>query len=181
MSVKNIYFVHCQITNRVKIGSAFDVRSRLRSLQIGSPTKLTLIGSIGGEQNTEHSLHKLFQNYRSHGEWFEYEGPVRICVEQLLVAAAGVVTQPTVVDASKVSAAVSPLDDFIKQRVCQGDGVPARAMYRSYEDWCNATGRGKVTETAFGRTMKTKLVRDDNRRIHTYVGVALRDHQSNAA
>jgi hypothetical protein len=42
MSVKNVYFIHCQITNRVKIGSAFDVLSRLRSLQIGSPTKVDL-------------------------------------------------------------------------------------------------------------------------------------------
>src|SRR5262245_17115194 len=89
MSNKYIYFVLCQTTKRVKIGTAFDVQARLASLQTGSPTRLILIGSIEGGRDVELLLHRTCSQWRAHGEWFEYNAPVRDCIENLLVTEHG--------------------------------------------------------------------------------------------
>ena len=56
-----------------------------------------------------------------------------------------------------------------------GAGVTARAMYEAYKAWCEVNGMAKMHETRFGRTMKKKFERDDSKRVHVYVNVALHD------
>jgi putative DNA primase/helicase len=56
-----------------------------------------------------------------------------------------------------------------------GPGVTARAMYEAYKAFCDANGMAKMHETRFGRTMKKKFTRDDTKRVHVYVDVALHD------
>jgi putative DNA primase/helicase len=56
-----------------------------------------------------------------------------------------------------------------------GPGVASRAMYEAYVLWCQANGKTKMFETRFGRTMKKKFRRDDSKRVHVYVDVALHD------
>lgn len=56
-----------------------------------------------------------------------------------------------------------------------GAGVTARAMYEAYKAFCDANGMAKMHETRFGRTMKKKFTRDDTKRVHVYVDVALHD------
>jgi hypothetical protein len=47
------------------------VRSRLDSMQTGSPVQLRVIGVIAGVgQEHETALHRRFVAARSHGEWF---------------------------------------------------------------------------------------------------------------
>lgn len=56
-----------------------------------------------------------------------------------------------------------------------GAGVTARAMYEAYKAWCEVNGMARMYETKFGRTMKKKFARDDTKRVHVYVDVALHD------
>lgn len=52
--------------------------------------------------------------------------------------------------------------------------VTAREMYDAYRAWCSANARDAFHETRFGRTMKTKLKRDDGR-IRRYLDCLLHD------
>lgn len=72
-----VYFLLCKTTQRVKIGTAEHPLSRCAELQIGSPTKLALIGKIPGHRSQEVYLHKLLRKFRLHGEWFQYNDYVR--------------------------------------------------------------------------------------------------------
>ncbi|KRR25929.1 phage/plasmid primase, P4 family [Bradyrhizobium retamae] len=56
-----------------------------------------------------------------------------------------------------------------------GPGVPARDMYQGFLRFVDVNGMAKMHETRFGRTMKKKLTRDDTKRVHVYVDVALHD------
>lgn len=60
-----------------------------------------------------------------------------------------------------------------------GPGVQSRAMYDGFKAWCLANSIAEMKETRFGLTMKNKLVRDDTKRIHLYVDVALHDIPQN--
>lgn len=73
---------------------------------------------------------------------------------------------------------MDPCQQFIDAHVRpdpEGPGVTARAMYAAFEAFAKANGMAKMFETRFGRTMKKKLTRDDTKRVHMYVGVALHD------
>lgn len=66
-----IYYIACPTTNRVKIGfTTGDPEKRLRTLQTGSPTQLTLLGHEPGTLAGEQELHRLFDVHRIQGEWF---------------------------------------------------------------------------------------------------------------
>lgn len=56
-----------------------------------------------------------------------------------------------------------------------GPGVTARAMFLAYKAWCEVNGKSHMHETRFGRTMKKKFRRDDTKRVHVYLDVALHD------
>jgi hypothetical protein len=68
-----VYFVEMEGSKAIKIGftAADDVAQRMRQLQTGQPNKLSLLGSIAGDQDAERSLHAIFAAYRVSGEWFE--------------------------------------------------------------------------------------------------------------
>lgn len=70
----NIYFIQSVIGGPVKIGKAFDIESRLLQHQIGSPFILRVVKVIENvPHNTEKELHKKYEKYRLHGEWFSEE------------------------------------------------------------------------------------------------------------
>lgn len=66
----------------VKIGSSIDPRRRLLDLQGQSPVHvdLTLLGYVRGSLALERKVHRFLAAYRSHGEWFRDDGPVRSVV-----------------------------------------------------------------------------------------------------
>ena len=67
-----IYFIQQGDTGPIKIGyTDGSVENRLRTLQTGSPKKLTLLGFITGTQEQEKLLHRFFHAERIAGEWFE--------------------------------------------------------------------------------------------------------------
>lgn len=63
------YFVQSVDGGPIKIGfTSKDPNERLAALQVGSPTKLRIVGLL--PSNCEKELHKRFADHRSHGEWF---------------------------------------------------------------------------------------------------------------
>jgi hypothetical protein len=64
------YLIQCETTGLVKIGFSNDPNERLRTLRIGSPTRLVIRGVLGGGRDMEATLHARFAHRRSHGEWF---------------------------------------------------------------------------------------------------------------
>jgi hypothetical protein len=67
---------------RVKIGFAANVTSRIRGLQTGCPAPLRLVASVPATTADERRLHhETFPAYREHGEWFRREGDVAAWIE----------------------------------------------------------------------------------------------------
>jgi hypothetical protein len=68
-TIKYTYFIQSENGGNIKIGrTSQDPLKRLANLQTGSPTKLRIVGLIKGDKEEE--LHKRFDQYRVHGEWF---------------------------------------------------------------------------------------------------------------
>lgn len=68
-----VYFIQCDaIGGFIKIGSARDIQRRLRTLQVGTPFAVVLVGYFwhpdAGKE--EHVLHKIHALHRVRGEWF---------------------------------------------------------------------------------------------------------------
>ncbi len=71
-----VYLIRRGESDVYKIGMSVIPTLRLKSLQISSPEKLSMIacteiGAIGNCRQMEIMLHKHLQKYRIHGEWFE--------------------------------------------------------------------------------------------------------------
>lgn len=93
----NVYFIRChdQFGN-IKIGYANDVAKRLQDLQIGSPSKLSLIHSfactsVGAAQIVEKNLHFRFRYCNRSGEWFSPDQTLREFIA--FMAAGGILSQ----------------------------------------------------------------------------------------
>lgn len=84
-----VYFVQCTITGRVKIGKAKDPERRFRSLKIGSPTRLKLLGAVNGGRAKENRLHSDLHESRLHGEWFAPTDEVRGKLDELGMTGVG--------------------------------------------------------------------------------------------
>lgn len=68
----HIYYIGCGETQRVKIGyTKGSLNKRLRALQTGSPTKLSVLAWHKGSLADEQRLHHQFADERLHGEWFD--------------------------------------------------------------------------------------------------------------
>lgn len=55
----------------IKIGCSKLPRSRLAAMQVWSPEKLEIVAAVPGTFADEARLHRQFDAYRLHGEWFE--------------------------------------------------------------------------------------------------------------
>lgn len=64
----------------VKIGKSNNPNIRIAALQTASPTKLTLILILDGDQ--EKSLHKRFAESRTNGEWFTLSAALTAYIEE---------------------------------------------------------------------------------------------------
>lgn len=67
-----VYFIGGEF-DRVKIGYTSEptADTRLRDLQTGSPVALRVLAACPGQQSDEASLHRFFDEERTHGEWFQ--------------------------------------------------------------------------------------------------------------
>ncbi len=67
---RRVYFIQAGENGPIKIGVSLDPPARLRSMQIGCPCELRLLGSIVGAWVAETVLHEAFNLERLRGEWF---------------------------------------------------------------------------------------------------------------
>lgn len=77
MSYSYVYFI-TDDHGHIKIGKADDVSERLLELQTGNPFRLRVLLSVilaskRDAFSLESELHKMFEDYRLEGEWFEAE------------------------------------------------------------------------------------------------------------
>lgn len=63
-----VYFARAE--RLVKIGTSQFPHKRVRTLQVGIPISLILVGQMAGSHKEERALHRMFAEYREHGEWF---------------------------------------------------------------------------------------------------------------
>lgn len=68
-----VYFVLDATAEQIKIGHAKDPHARHRSLQVGNPNEIHLLGWIKQRVPValERELHERFKAHRVRGEWFE--------------------------------------------------------------------------------------------------------------
>ena len=58
----------------IKIGFAANIPQRVKTFQAGSPNRLHIRWSSRGGHPLERNLHDRFQERRTHGEWFNFQG-----------------------------------------------------------------------------------------------------------
>lgn len=73
------YFIRTIGTNRVKIGSSANVKSRLSHLQTGCPDQLELLGITDIK---EHVLHDRFASAHLKNEWFTLTPEIQEFIQQ---------------------------------------------------------------------------------------------------
>lgn len=66
-----IYFARSQKTGLVKIGFTSDFKRRIHHLNSLNNDRLTLVGLIEGDMQTEREMHTRFSDARVRGEWFK--------------------------------------------------------------------------------------------------------------
>ena len=84
-----VYAIRAEGSDKVKIGRATDVASRLSTLQTGSPTRLWVYAAreCRDAMQREQRAHRALAAYRASGEWFRWTPEVRAYVrEQFFVA-----------------------------------------------------------------------------------------------
>lgn len=67
----HVYVITAEGAPIVKIGKADDPDDRVKRLQTGSPTKLTVAWTVQAKPQLELLLHERFADYREGGEWFD--------------------------------------------------------------------------------------------------------------
>lgn len=66
-----VYFVQGEVTRRIKIGETDNLIERITNLRGSqSSEKLTVLGWMEADENTERELHDQFAGDRAHKEWF---------------------------------------------------------------------------------------------------------------
>lgn len=65
-----IYFIRDESSGHVKVGHSVDPAKRLNTLQIGSPSRLTLEMTLPGGASVEAVFHARLASKRVRGEWF---------------------------------------------------------------------------------------------------------------
>ncbi|MDE2020540.1 MAG: GIY-YIG nuclease family protein [Patescibacteria group bacterium] len=78
-----VYFALAPESGRLKIGVARNPAARFASLCSSSPEPLKLLAILEGDETLERELHARFSEYRTHREWFRYEGKLRAFVSPL--------------------------------------------------------------------------------------------------
>lgn len=88
-----LYFIKCE--GFVKIGISKKPHVRIQTLQIGSPFKYNVIGTIQVEvaYKLEKEIHWLFEEYNERGEWFRLEGALKNWLENILPKVDGFINE----------------------------------------------------------------------------------------
>jgi hypothetical protein len=78
-----VYFVQAVQGGPIKIGSATNLRKRLRAIQSMSPAPLRVLVTMVGASVDEFAIHRHFDAHRLHGEWFEPHADILAFIERV--------------------------------------------------------------------------------------------------
>tara|TARA_R110000823_G_scaffold187859_1_gene320001 strand:+ start:753 stop:1256 length:504 start_codon:yes stop_codon:yes gene_type:complete len=68
-----VYLIKAENTDLYKIGyTEGRIKDRVKGLQTGCPHMLSIIEQCSGSIAHEQHLHQVFEDNRTHGEWFEF-------------------------------------------------------------------------------------------------------------
>ena len=81
--VRYVYFIQRGRAKEVKIGSAYDVRSRLTTLRTSTADDLRLIGVLAGDDSTERIIQQKFAAHWIRREWYRLDGDLAEFVKHL--------------------------------------------------------------------------------------------------
>jgi hypothetical protein len=77
----SVYFITCRDLSMVKIGWAFEPRSRISALQGGNPYPLVIEALLDGEREVEAQVHERFADHRVRAEWFHLSPAIEAVIE----------------------------------------------------------------------------------------------------
>lgn len=84
----HLYFIQVGETGPIKIGSAKDVKYRLRHLQCGNPDELRVLHVVRNAGGYEREAHRALVHLRIRGEWFRAESDLLALIAELRAEAA---------------------------------------------------------------------------------------------
>ena len=83
--LQNVYFITDSSKKLVKIGiTGRSVKERVGDMQPYNPYPLIILKTEKGSIHRERELHRKFQNYRSHNEWFFIKGDLKKYLKNVL-------------------------------------------------------------------------------------------------
>lgn len=158
-----VYFILCQATGRVKCGVASDPRTRLASLQVGSPTPLKLVAEIDGSESKERLIHRRLERWHIHGEWFHYVPDVcDVIVDEIsnylkdLYQSDCLMQETADNPAGARSRPGDPrVNQFLMEHTLSSPGARTQSskLYQAFEGWCRSSGATACSQKAFTMTM----------------------------
>lgn len=83
---EKVYFLQNQNNCLIKIGTTSTLKTRIKSLESETKSKLKLLGYIVGSYKIENKIHKDLKDYRLFGEWFVADGDLLLYINKLLIS-----------------------------------------------------------------------------------------------
>jgi hypothetical protein len=75
--MKVVYILYSNVHQAIKVGYASDIGSRISTIQISTPEKLSLMFTFEGGKELEEYFHERLKPFHIRGEWFEYNNFVK--------------------------------------------------------------------------------------------------------
>lgn len=72
----SLYLIRDIVLDKLKIGRSFNVKARLKQLQIATSNKLEVLYVVKEKGYLEPQLHAFFNCINTNGEWFENDGQI---------------------------------------------------------------------------------------------------------
>ena len=70
--MKVVYILYSHVHQAIKVGYASDISSRISTIQISTPEKLSLMFTFEGGKELEQYFHDRLKQFHIKGEWFKY-------------------------------------------------------------------------------------------------------------
>ncbi len=109
-----VYFILAPSVSKIKIGVAAKVVKRFDNLRSMSPVPLLLLGHIEGSYPVETKFHRMFSEYRIHGEWFDYSGKLKEYCERFIASQINTGTEMRFFTNKEVADFLRPIVDELK-------------------------------------------------------------------
>jgi predicted phage terminase large subunit-like protein len=108
-----VYFLATRDRTLIKIGKTRSPNNtRYAKLAGQAPVPLDLIAEVDGYTRVEKRIHDQFAAYHSHGEWFRFEGALRLFVEAIVRTGAHPCITERELDRGKVRDPAPLVDDY---------------------------------------------------------------------